>query len=255
MGDAKSEGRFVWYDLVTTDPVGAAEFYMSLIGWGTQEWDGGPQPYTMWTVEDSPVGGLTDLPDEARKSGVPPHWLGYVSTHDVDASLALAQSQGAQVHVPAMDIPTVGRFAIIGDPQGAVVALFAPESAPHGTPTGNGTISWHELATSNLDDAWSFYTSMFGWSITDDMDMGEAGLYRMYTKGEGTPMGGIFNKPEQMPMSAWMFYIEVPDVDAGAEMVKTLGGKILNGPMEVPGGSRIVQCMDPQGAAFAMHAP
>lgn len=65
----------------------------------------------------------------------------------------------------------------------------------------------------------------------------------------------MFNKPAEMPGPPfWLYYIMVPDVKAVVEKIKGLGGQILNGPMEVPGGDLIAQCLDPQGAAFAIHS-
>jgi predicted enzyme related to lactoylglutathione lyase len=114
--------------------------------------------------------------------------------------------------------------------------------------------SWHELATTDHSAAFEFYQALFGWNKTESMDMGPMGIYQMYGRGEMT-LGGMFNKSEDMPgPSAWLLYIEVEDVDHTARKVQELGGKILNGPMEVPGGGRIAQCMDPQGAAFAIHS-
>jgi predicted enzyme related to lactoylglutathione lyase len=86
------------------------------------------------------------------------------------------------------------------------------------------------------------------------MDMGDMGKYHMFARGAGLA-GGMMRKPPAMAQvpAFWAFYFRVPDVDAAAERVKASGGKILNGPMEVPGGDRVVNCMDPQGAAFSLH--
>jgi predicted enzyme related to lactoylglutathione lyase len=248
-------GRFYWYDLMTTDVEGAKSFYTKLIGWGTTIWKGMDQPYTMWTRGETPIGGAMPLPEDARKAGAPPHWISYVLVPKVDETLAQVVQLGGRVHVPGMDIPTVGRFGVFADPQGAVLAAFTPiETAPGGPPTP-GDFSWHELATSDPAAAFSFYEKLFGWEKTDAVDMGEMGIYQMYRrKGGDFPLGGIFKKPAEMPVSAWLYYALVKDVRKSAEDVKKLGGKILNGPMEVPGGDLIAQCLDPQGAAFALHS-
>lgn len=255
MSSVITKGKFVWYDLMTTDLEAAQQFYTRLIGWGTQDFEGGDKPYTMWTVGERPIGGSMALPEEAKQAGVPPHWLGFVTTTDVDETVKQAEGGGAIVRVPGTDIPTVGRFAILSDPQGAVFAVFSPSGDSPGSSgdPGSGEVSWHELATEDLEAGWSFYQDLFGWSITEDMDMGEAGLYRMYGVDEA-PIGGMYKRPPELPTSAWLFYIKVDDLDAAVTRVKELGGQILNGPMEVPGGDRIAQCMDPQGGAFALHA-
>jgi hypothetical protein len=249
-------GRFYWYDLMTTDPKAAQSFYKQLTGWGTMLFEGAGMPYTMWTNGETPIGGLGELPEDARKAGTPPHWLSYVLVPSVDETLQKVEKLGGNVMVPGMDIPTVGRFGVFADPQGAILAAFTPlEEAPAGPPE-KGDFSWHELATTDPEKAWSFYEALFGWQKTEAMDMGEMGTYQMYTrKGGEFPLGGIFRKPAEMPgPSAWLYYAMVASADESAKKVEKLGGKILNGPMEVPGGDRIVQCMDPQGAAFALHS-
>ena len=248
-------GRFCWYDLMTTDVEGAKSFYTKLIGWGTMNFDGAGQPYTMWTNGETPIGGVGALPEDARKAGAPPHWMSYVLVPNVDETLARAETLGGRVLVPGMDIPTVGRFGILSDPQGAAIAAFTPLEETPGAPPKPGDFSWHELATSDPVAAFSFYQQLFGWEKTDAMDMGEMGMYQMYTrKGGELPLGGIFAKPPEMPVSAWLYYAMVKDVRKSVEEVKNLGGRILNGPMEVPGGDLIAQCLDSQGAAFALHS-
>jgi predicted enzyme related to lactoylglutathione lyase len=249
-------GRFYWYDLMTTDVEAAKSFYTKLIGWGTTLWNGAGQPYTMWTKGETPLGGVMELPEDARNAGAPPHWMGYVLVPDVDQTLAQVKKLGGMVLVPGTDIPTVGRFCVFTDPQGAALAAFTPsEEAPDGGPPKAGDFSWHELATSDPVAAFSFYEKLFGWEKTEAMDMGEIGIYQMYKKRGGEfPLGGIFKRPADMPVSAWLFYAMVKDVHDSVETVKKLGGQVLNGPMEVPGGDFIAQCMDPQGAMFAIHS-
>jgi len=254
---SEDRGRFVWYDLMTTDPAAAQTFYTKLMGWGAQAWDG-PMPYTMWTNNDAPGGGYMTLPEEAKQAGAPPHWLGYIHTPNVDDTVSAAEANQGKVLVPGQDIPNVGRFAVLSDPQGAVFAVFSPsgDTPGHGGPPAVGDFSWHELNTSDYEKASSFYETLFRWKKLEAMDMGEAGIYQMFATADGEmPMGGMFNKPAEMPGPPfWMFYAQVDDCHTSAEQVKELGGQILNGPMEVPGGDFIVQCMDPQGAAFALHS-
>ena len=212
----------------------------------------------MWTANETAIGGVMPLPEEAAKAGASPHWLSYVCVPSVDESVSQAEGLGAKVTVPGTDIPTVGRFAILSDPQGVVFAVFMPEAeAPgHEGPANDGEFSWHELATPDPEAAFSFYSELFGWEKTDTMDMGEMGTYQMYGRN-GLTLGGIFKKPAEMPgPPAWLYYAKVDDVHPLAEQVKENGGQVLNGPMQVPGGSGdfIVQCMDPQGAVFALHS-
>jgi predicted enzyme related to lactoylglutathione lyase len=187
---------------------------------------------------------------------VPPHWLAYVSTPSVDTTVQQAVDLGARTIVPPTDIPNVGRFAIVADPQGAVFAGFTPQPAQpkDETEPAMGEFSWHELVTHDYPAAFRFYERLFGWEKGTAMDMGELGVYQMFGRN-GVPIGGMYNALPGAPMPpAWVHYIRVPDVHRAAETVTRLGGRVTSGPMEVPGGDWIATCTDPKGAMFAIHA-
>ncbi len=251
-----SRGRFVWHDLLTTDPSGAQKFYPRVVGW-TVDAESYPQ-YAMWQTGGRGIGGVMDLPAEVRQGGAPPHWLAYISTPDTDASAADAQARGAKVLVGPTDIPEVGRWAILQDPQGAVFALFTPTAAPQQPPPegppGAGDFSWHELAANDNEAAFGFYAALFGWDRFETHDMGPMGTYIIYGAG-GVPYGGMYNRPADMPAPPhWLPYVHVPSADEAAGRIKDAGGTVLHGPADVPGGDRIAMALDPQGAAFAVHA-
>jgi predicted enzyme related to lactoylglutathione lyase len=249
-------GKFVWYELMTTDPEAAKEFYTDVVGWGTQPFEHAQgMDYTMWMKGESAVGGLMEMPEEVRKSGAPPHWIGYVAVPDVDATAARAKELGGTVYHGPQDIPEVGRFAVIGDPQGAVLSAFrgTQEMPTEEKDPEPGDVSWNELVTTDHEAALDFYSDLYGWEKQDAMDMGEHGVYQMYGM-PGKMLGGMYNKTEDMPFPPhWLFYVKVDDVDAAKEKIEQRGGKILSGPEDVPGGGRIVVAQDPQGAPFALH--
>jgi len=255
MSNAEKTGKFVWYDLMTSEPAAAEDFYTKLVGWGTQPWEGGDKPYTMWTNQETPLGGVMEMPEEVSASGVPPHWMAYVAVEDVRATAAKVSEVGGKILHDATEIPGAGCSAVLADPQGAAFAVYSStseEDAPDQPPVGR--FSWHELATSDYKGALAFYTDLFGWEPQDAMDMGEAGTYQIYGRG-GESFGGMFDKPDEMPgPPMWLYYISVDDCTTAAEQVKELGGQVVNGPMEVPGGDLIAQCLDPQGALFALHS-
>lgn len=247
-------GQFVWYDLMTTDVASAKDFYTKAIGWGTQAWEG-PMPYTMWTANGTPIGGTVGISDEQAAQGIPPHWMAYVRVADVDAAAAKARSLGGNVLVEPADIPDMGRYAVVSDPQSASIGLYQSADESAGGEPGIGHFSWHELATSDPGAAFEFYTAMFGWEKTDQFDMGPMGVYQMYGQG-GRPYGGMMKMPPDTPGgAAWTYYVIVDDIDAAVGRIKDLGGEVINGPMEVPGesGDRVANCIDPQGAFFAVH--
>jgi uncharacterized protein len=247
-------GRFLWHELLTSDPGAAKSFYSAVVGWGTQGWEK-DSSYTLWTNGQAPVGGLMALPEELKAMQVPPNWLTYISAPDTDAFAKRAEELGAKILNPPRNLPGVGRFAVISDPQGAVFCLYTPEGGmPPDAPPNGGEFSWHELATTDYKAAFKFYSTLFEWVNTETMDMGPAGEYLMYGFKGGTSMGGIYNKPPETPVANWLPYAMVPDADAAAERATQLGGRVCVGPMEVPGGDRIAVLNDPQGAFFAVHS-
>jgi hypothetical protein len=156
-----------------------------------------------------------------------------------------------------MAIPEVGRMAVLADPQGAVFALYTPKNvadyAGPPTPAQPGNVSWHELMTTDWANAFEFYAALFGWTRDTAYDMGPAGTYQLYRGDAPWPLGGMFNKPFEVPVPAWMLYVRVDDLEGTVKKVRSNGGQVINGPMDVPGGDRIAQCLDPEGAAFALH--
>lgn len=251
---------FVWYELMTSDAPAAEAFYRSVIGWKTADAGMPGMNYTILSAGETGVAGLMALPQEAAERGVPPNWTGYIGVADVDAMAERVRAAGGAVHHPPEDIPGVGRFAVVADPQGAVFCLYKgnmdeqPPQPPAGSP---GMIGWHELYAGDLDGAWAFYSSLFGWVKDEAIDMGEMGVYQLFGTGAGagSSIGGMMKRPPQVPMPCWLYYVNVEAIDAAAARVTAGGGQVLSGPMQVPGGSWIVQCQDPQGAMFAMVAP
>ncbi len=257
MPEATLRGRFLWHELMTTSVDSAIAFYKRVIGWKTEDWSQDPS-YRMFAAKSGPMAGVMLLPEDAKAMGSPPCWILYVGTPNVDETSRLAVQLGGKVLKQPEDIPNVGRFSVLQDPQGAVFCAFTPGAsmaAGEMKKPGLGEHSWHELMTTDWESAFRFYSNLFGWEKTGAMDMGPGmGTYQMYGWGE-ISLGGMFNKPAAVPAPPhWMPYVLVPDVKKVAAMTEEMGGRVLNGPMEVPGGDWVVQCMDPQGAAFAAHS-
>ncbi len=246
------KGQFVWYEDMTKDPRGAIAFYSDVVGWKTEPFEG--TDYTMWVSAQGPLGGVMKPAAEQAKEGAPAHWIAHVQVDDVDATAARAKALGGRIYTEPTDIPTVGRFAVIADPQGAAIAIFKPsgEMAPHDV-SKEGEFCWNELVTTDTSAAVRFYSDLFGWKVVEEMDMGPAGTYRIFGVGDSR-LGGMMTAPKGHPSRpAWLFYTETSDLDAALRRATKRGAKLLNGPMDVPGGGRIAQLEDPQGAAFALH--
>jgi predicted enzyme related to lactoylglutathione lyase len=254
-----SHGDIVWYELLTTDPTAAMPFYTNVAGWKTEAWQTGN--YTMWVGSQGPLGGVTELPEAARKMGAPPYWQANIQVANVDDTIAKLKQLGGQV-LHTEDVPEVGRIAVIADPQGAVVAIFAPLSAMQAHDRARpGEFSWHELYTTDHLAAFDFYHQIAGWEKISEFDMGPMGTYLIWGRN-GQQLGGMMTKPKDMKTPdgrevppSWMYYVTTADLDAALSRATAAGARVLNGPMPVPGGQRIVQLMDPQGAAFALVTP
>jgi predicted enzyme related to lactoylglutathione lyase len=200
---------------------------------------------------------MLEISKAQRDAGMRSGWVGYITSPDVDVDVTRLKKAGAQVHRAAQDIPNVGRFAAVSDPQGAGFILFKPNPPAGGAPpqaTGVGSTGWAELHTTDWKAAFSFYSEIFGWKKAEALEMGEMGTYQMFTTG-AEPVGGMMNRTDLKLPPHWLYYFKVEGVDAALGRTKDKGGEVLHGPTEVPGGSWILQCRDPQGASFALVAP
>lgn len=251
MASATVRGRFVWHDLHTPNRAGSQEFYGKVAGWTVQSWDQDPS-YQMFATKSGPLGGAVE-----DRSGTP-QWLPYIGTTDVDAATDAAVRLGGRVQTAPTALPNGGRYAVLVDPQGAAFGVHAsaappqPETAPK-----PGEFSWHELATTIAPNAaFGFYAALFDWDLVAEHDMGAMGMYLVFGRN-GRQLGGMFDKgAEGKPGAAyWLGYVSVTDLEGTVERAKAARGSVLMGPMDVPGGDRIAQLMDPYGAFFALHKP
>jgi len=253
-------GDFIWYELMTSEPDAAQEFYGALVGW-TFKFSGQPDmDYRLFSMGDTEVGGLMPLTSEMTDGGARPCWLGYIGVDDVDASVAKIKASGGAVHTEPWDIPGVGRMAFVVDPQGA--SFYIMKGSVEGgestsfaaTEPKAGHCAWNELATENPEAAKKFYGEQFGWQKDGDMDMGPMGKYEFWKVGDdrGFMLGAVMSKMAEQPVSMWTFYFRVPDIDRAVEVIKSKAGQILQEPIEIPSGDYSLVGMDPQGAIFGL---
>lgn len=248
-------GRPLWYELMTTDMQAAEAFYGAVLGWTSAPFDASPQPYAMFKRSgDVAVAGVMKTPEGVN---APPFWAMYVGVPKLEDVAAGIRRRGGSECSPVIDIPAVGRMQMMQDPQGAAFYIFEPADAEQGPeePGDVGEASWHELMTTDAAAALKFYGEVFGWQPGEALDMGPAGTYHIFNRPHGM-IGGMMNKPPEMASAPphWQIYFRVAEINAAAERVTANGGRIVNGPMEVPGGSWILNGIDPQGAAFALHS-
>jgi predicted enzyme related to lactoylglutathione lyase len=258
-------GGYIWYELITPDPDAAARFYGAVVGWrivGHSDPAAGGMDYRMIERSDGGnAGGVLKLTAEMQQGGARPCWLGYLHVEDVDAAVAAITADGGQVRMPATSIE-VGRIAMVTDPQGApfyvmkpvppagkedmASDVFAPMDAQH--------VRWNELSTSDPEAAITFYRRHFGWTQEGEMDMGAMGKYS-FIQHDGVGIGAVMRKPEQVPVSLWTYYVGVDDIDASVRAIEAGGGRVVHGPMEIPGGEFSLNGIDPQGAHFGLVGP
>jgi predicted enzyme related to lactoylglutathione lyase len=244
-------GCFTWYELMTTDVAAAKAFYAHVLGWDVQDASTPDLAYTIFTAGTASVGGLMELPEAARKMGATPRWMGYVGVDDLDATTDRIKHLGGAVYVPPTDT-NIGRIAVVADPQTVNLALLKgakpgqPQPADLDQP---GRVGWHELHAADWKRAFAFYREIFGWQKANAEP---SDSYRLFSAA-GQTLGGMFTKRPNEPAPFWLFYFNIGDVDAAAERVKSGGGQIMAGPLEIPGRSWVIRCTDPQGAVFALE--
>jgi predicted enzyme related to lactoylglutathione lyase len=244
-------GRFAWYELLTTDMAAAKVFYGRVVGWDAK--DGSAAfPYTILTADHAEVGGLMELPPEARRMGAMPRWVGYVEVDDIDGTVDRLKRLGGSVFVPPTD-SNIGRVSIVADPQTATFGLLGGLKCggPLEQPEKPGQVGWRELFAADGKKAFAFYSELFGWQLAErENDLLES--YQLIAQG-GRTFGGIFPKLPRAPVPFWLYYVEVPDIALAVARVKEGGGRVVQGPMELLGGSWIARCIDPQGAMFSLQ--
>ncbi len=251
-------GSFIWYELLTKDPSAAKAFYDDVVGWNIDaERPSDDMDYRMIVAHDGNVGGVMGLNADMIAGGAQPVWLGYFGVDDVDASVAGIVADGGKVHLPAFDIPDVGRIAMVTDPQGVpfyVMRGASDKSSEAYQRMGMGHVSWNELLTSDDAAALAFYDKQFNIKKTGAMPMGEMGDYSFIGHGNEEMIGAVMKAPPGAP-TGWGFYFRVPDIAVAKAKVEAGGGKVRQGPMEVPGGEWVINAEDPEGVSFGLVAP
>jgi uncharacterized protein len=249
------QGSFAWYELLTTDIAAAKAFYRDVVGWDAQDASTPQIAYNHFTFSSGiPMAGLMELPEEGRRMGATPRWVGYVAVNDVDATADRLRRLGGAVFVPPTD-SNIGRVSIVADPQTATLALvegLKPDRRLAETHEP-GQVGWHELLAADGAKAFAFYRELFGWQKAHaETETGSMEFYQLFAAG-GVLMGGMFTKLPRVPVPFWLYYFNVADVARSVERVRGGGGRVVQGPTELPDGEWIVQCIDPQGAMFALQ--
>ncbi|MFS0738407.1 VOC family protein [Sphingomonas sp. 1P06PA] len=251
-------GTPIWYELLSAEPDRAKRFYEAVVGWTIHPADPGGMDYRMIDAGGGAfVGGLAGHQPGQSPPQIDPGWHFYVGVDDVDATVARIATAGGSVRIPAFDLPGVGRMAYVADPQGNpfyVMRGASTESSTAWDRTGMGKCNWNELTTTDQAAGNDFYANVFGWSFPGSMPMGDMGDYIFVAVGDET-IGATMRQGSPEQPAGWLFYFRAPDIDVAADTVRTEGGTVHAGPMDVPGGDRIIVASDPMGAPFGIVAP
>lgn len=240
-------GSFVWHECRSTDVERSKRFYTELLGWEIEVYKPGELDYAMVNAGGTTHGGFGQAGE-----GAPSHWIGHVAVDDLDATIGRAKGAGGTVIVPRMDMPEIGAFAVIADPQGAIVSVYQP--AGDDMPVAQGVFLWDELHTGDVDGAKSFYGEVFGWKSAD-MDVGEI-VYTIFKRDGDVDAGGLMKNPgDGQGPAAWMTYLATDDVDATVAKATELGATVHMPGDDVPGVGRIAVLSDPAGAMFGLFKP
>ncbi|MGY8635852.1 VOC family protein [Bradyrhizobium sp. 14AA] len=253
IGVANRSGHFAWYELLTTDVAAAGAFYRKAVGWDVKDESTPELPYTVLRSGGAPLGGLMDIPEEGRRLGATPRWMGYVAVDDLDATAAQIRRLGGTILVPPTDT-NIGRIAVVADPQDATFGLIKEPGygrRKSGRLDEPGCVGWHELLAADRAVIFDFYRELFGWQKADAQSEAAA-WYQLFSAG-GQTVGGMLTKLPSVGQPSWLHYFNVDDIGAATKHVNAGGGRILQGPIELPDGCWIARCVDPQGALFALQ--
>jgi uncharacterized protein len=245
--------RFAWYELLTTDVGAATAFYGEVVGWRAKDASTSELAYTVLSAGAAPVSGLMELPEEGRRAGATPRWIGYVAVDDMEATAKQIRRRGGAVLLPPTD-SNIGRVAVVADPQKATFALVSGLTFGQRSPgelDELGRVGWHELLAEDRNKVFDFYGELFAWQKADG-ETGPADLYQLFSVG-GQTIGGMLTMLPSMQYPCWLYYFNVDDVDEAAERVNACGGRVLQGPIELSDDCWIARCVDPQGALFALQ--
>lgn len=249
---AYAPGTFSWTDLAAHDVQAAEHFYTELFGWTARHDRFGPADddvYVMLQKDGRDAAALYRMDPAQQSQGIPSAWLNYVTVESAAQAAAKARELGGTVLADAFEVMEFGRMALLGDPMGAMLAVWEPGNhIGAGVRNEPGALCWNELGTREPARAGEFYAGLFGWT-TQPFEGGGA-PYTLFMNGEEQAGGMYTITPDMGAMpTLWAPYFAVEDTDEAARRAEALGGAILHPPHDLTVG-RWSMLRDPQGALF-----
>jgi predicted enzyme related to lactoylglutathione lyase len=241
-------GRFVWYELMSSDTERSAAFYSELFGWTVSEMEMPKGIYRVLTEGEDGIAGLYGIPEGEE---IPDHWIGYISG-EPDSVAARTRAFEGQVLVPPQTVPEVGKMTVLMDPQGASIAAFKGDSGdpPPKDPIPTHRFCWSHLSSTDVIGSQSYYQMAF--RMKGGMP-GESGMV-MLSAQDGGEVASISAAPEGT-RSSWLHYVVVADLGAASAKAKSLGATVLRDGEEYPGIGHATVIADPTGAVIALFQP
>ncbi len=243
-------GKFVWAELITTDPATATKFYSGILGWTANTVAHNGRTYTVLSNGARPVAGLVPPPDATQPQAS--RWISYVTVPDINATLAQVPEAGGQVQSPARDFPDRARQAIITDREGSPVGLLQSDSgdSPDAEPQP-GDWHWFELYAREPKTAAAFYGRILPYEAISDTGTNLKSDWLLIT--DNFHRAGITPLTERKePAPGWLGIVRVTDLDGLMAQVVRLGGQILMAPHSVVHGSRFAIITDPTGGTIGL---
>jgi predicted enzyme related to lactoylglutathione lyase len=245
-------GEFCWNELLTSDEAAATKFYSAVFGWQTADFSGGGAKYTIWKSQGKGVGGLMKRPME----NMPPHWMGYVTVADVDATLKKAGDAGGKVLMPALNVPTVGRIAVLQDPQGATLGIIRPQGQP--TNCSANQIVWCDIPVKDLDRSIQFYSAVLGAPIKKEQH--EGNTFAMLPHAEEHGVSGCLttgcegSKSEPSQSGPLLYFNCQGRLDQAIAAAGSNGGKVLQPKHAIGPYGFCAVVLDSEGNRIALHS-
>jgi len=247
--------EFGWFDLSSSDPERARNFYAELLGWSAEVV---PDPqaggYGFFRYEGKEVAGVGPKQDPNQPSA----WTPYVLVGDANATAAAVKEQGGTMFMEPFDVMGQGIMGIVADPAGAVFGIWQP-GIHRGVELKNalGGVCWVDSMSRDAEASKRFYEAVFGWKATKFEGADAPGEYWTLER-DGTGIAGVFppmqGMPENVP-SFWQIHFAVGDTDGIAHRAEELGGGVNFGPQDIPGVGRAAGLRDPEGVTFGILQP
>jgi uncharacterized protein len=241
-------GKFVWFDLASSNPATSQKFYGKVFDWKFQSVRGTPEKYVVIRDEGHSIGGMfqSRLPSGAAASA---RWLSFVSVADMDRAITAMTAGGGQVLLPATEVPGRGTHALVRDSQGAVLGLLKSSSGDRlDEPVAAGEFFWVDLYARDPAAAGRAYQQL-GYAVTSDDVSGDD---RILLSNKGYARAGILRLPADGHEPGWLPYVQVDDVPTTLALVRAAGGKVLREPDAAILGGQFAVFADPLGGVLGV---